>query len=70
MDDLVLFIKQQIIHNLQLNFLNMKVETNFDREKGLFVFPIIIIGYRHKDKELAFVFMFACWTFSIGFCFK
>ena len=48
----------------------MKVRTNFDREKGLFAFPIITIGYRYKDRELYFVFMFACWAFSIGFYFK
>ena len=48
----------------------MKIETNFDREKGLFVFPVIAIGYKHKDSELSIVFMFACWVFSIEFCFK
>lgn len=48
----------------------MKVETNFDREKGLFVLPIIGIGYTHKNRRLSFLFMFACWAFSIEFCFK
>lgn len=48
----------------------MKVETNFDKEKGLFAFPVIAIGYKHKEKELSFVFMFACWAFSIEFIFK
>ena len=48
----------------------MKVNTDFDKEKGIFVLPIIVIGYRHKNKELSFVFMFACWAFSIEFCFK
>ena len=48
----------------------MKIETNFDREKGLFALPVLAIGYKHKEKELAIVFMFACWAFSIGFIFK
>lgn len=48
----------------------MKIETNFDKEKGLFALPIIAIAYRHEDRELAFVFMFAHWAFSIAFCFK
>ena len=48
----------------------MKVKTDFDKEKGLFAFPVIAIGYRHKEKELSFVFMFACWAFSIEFIFK
>lgn len=48
----------------------MKIGTDFEKEKGLFMFPIIAIGYRHKDRELAFVFMFACWAFSIVFTFK
>lgn len=48
----------------------MKIETNFDKEKGLFAFPVIIIGYKYKEKGLSFVFMFACWAFSIEFAFK
>ena len=48
----------------------MKVETNFDKEKGLFAFPVIAIGYKHKERELSFVFMFACWSFAIVFSFK
>lgn len=48
----------------------MKVRTNFDREKGMFALPVIAIAYNHKEKELAIVFMIACWAFSIGFCFK
>lgn len=48
----------------------MKVNTNFDKEKGIFVFPLIAIGYRHKDRELSFVFMFACWAFGLSFIFK
>lgn len=48
----------------------MKVETDFYKEKGLFAFPVIAIGYRYKEKELYFVFMFACWEFSIEFAFK
>ena len=48
----------------------MKITTDFNKEKGLFMFPIIAIGYKHEDKELAFVFMFACWSFSIEFVFK
>ena len=48
----------------------MKITTNFDREKGLFAFPNIVIGYKHKDKELTFLFIFACWAFAIEFDFK
>ena len=48
----------------------MKVETNFDKEKGMFAFPVLAIGYKYKKKELSFVFMFACWAFSIKFDFK
>lgn len=48
----------------------MKVRTNFDREKGLFALPVIAIAYNHKEKELAIVFVFACWAFSIVFAFK
>lgn len=48
----------------------MKIETNFDKEKGMFALPIIGIAYQHKSKELAFVFMFACWCFSMTFVFK
>lgn len=48
----------------------MKIETNFDKEKGLFVLPVVVIGYKHKDIALSFVFMFACWAFSIEFAFK
>lgn len=48
----------------------MKITTDFEKEKGLFMFPIIAIGYKHEDRELAFVFAFAYWTFSIEFAFK
>lgn len=48
----------------------MKIKTDLDTEKGLFILPNIAIGYRHKDKALVFVFMFACWAFSIEFAFK
>lgn len=48
----------------------MKVKTNFYKEKGMFVLPVIAIGYKHKDRTLSFVFMFACWAFSIEFAFK
>lgn len=48
----------------------MKIRTNYDKEKGLFVLPFIAIGYEYKEKELTFVFMFACWAFSIKFEFK
>ena len=48
----------------------MKVQTNFDKEKGLFALPVIAIAYNHNQKALAFVFMFACWAFSIEFDFK
>lgn len=48
----------------------MKVETNFDKEKGLFALPVIAIGYKHKDRTLSFVFMFAYWTFDVSFIFK
>lgn len=48
----------------------MKIETNFDKENGLFMLPAIAIAYRYEDKALAFVFMFVCWAFSIEFSFK
>lgn len=48
----------------------MKVETNFDRNKGLFALPVIAIAYNHKEKELAIVFMVACWAFGLSFIFK
>ena len=48
----------------------MKIETNFDKEKGLFAFPVIAIAYKHKEKELSFVFMVACWAFGLSFIFK
>ena len=48
----------------------MKIKTSFDKEKGLFVFPNIAIGYKYENRELTFVFMFACWAFSIAFSFK
>lgn len=47
----------------------MKIETNFDKEKGLFALPVVAISY-HKEKKLAIVFMIACWAFSIEFDFK
>ena len=49
---------------------NMKIVTNFDKEEGIFILPNIIIGYKHEDRELIFMFMFACWAFSIVFAFK
>ena len=48
----------------------MKIVTNFDKEEGIFILPNIIIGYKHEDRELIFMFMFACWAFSIVFAFK
>lgn len=48
----------------------MKVEINFDKEKGLFAFPVLAIAYNNKEKELAIVFMVACWAFGISFVFK
>ena len=48
----------------------MKIRTNYDKEKGLFVLPVIAIGYKHEDKELTIVFMFACWAFGLEFDFK
>lgn len=48
----------------------MKIGINFDKEKELFVIPNIVIGYKYKDKELTFIFMFACWSFVIEFDFK
>ena len=48
----------------------MKIEINFDKQEGLFVLPVIAIGYKHKDITLSFVFMFAYWAFSIEFAFK
>lgn len=47
----------------------MKIRTNFNKEKGTFILPVFIIAYSHKDKELAFGFMFACWIFSMGISF-
>lgn len=47
----------------------MKIKTDFDEEKGLFVLPIIAIGYAIKKKELNFVFIFAHWSFTIEICF-
>lgn len=47
----------------------MKIETNFEKEKGLFILPVLVIGYQHEDRELAFVFMFACWSFVIDIYF-
>ena len=48
----------------------MKITTNFDKEEEIFIFPNIIIGYKYEDKELIFIFMFACCSFSIDFVFK
>lgn len=48
----------------------MKVETNFDKEKGIFAFPVLAIAYNNKEKELVIVFMFACWAFGLSFIFK
>ena len=48
----------------------MKVETNFDKEKGMIMLPTIGIGYHTKKHSFAIVFMFICWAFSIEFNFK
>lgn len=48
----------------------MKINTHFDTEPGTFIFPDIIMGYNTKDKTFVLLFMFACWAFSIEFCFK
>lgn len=48
----------------------MKVETNIDKEKGLFALPVIAIGYHTKRHSFAIVFIFICWAFSIEFVFK
>ena len=48
----------------------MKIKTDYDKEKGLFILPVFAIGYQHEDRELYFVFIFACWMFSIEFTFK
>ena len=48
----------------------MKIRTDFAKDKGIFIFPVIAIDYRHKDIELAFVFLFACWSFTIDIYFK
>lgn len=48
----------------------MKIETDFYTEKETFILPNIIIGYSNEDKEFVFMFMFACWSFAIRFCFK
>lgn len=48
----------------------MKIRTQFDEEKGTFILLVFAIGYKHKDRELAFIFMFACWSFLIEFDFK
>ena len=47
------YIKQQKILNLLSNFLNMKIKTNFDKETGVFILPVLAIGYQHEDRELA-----------------
>lgn len=48
----------------------MKIETNFNKEEGIYILPNIIIGYNADDKEFVLLFAFACWEFSIEFCFK
>lgn len=48
----------------------MKIETNFDKEKGMIALPTIAIGYHTKQHSFAIVIMFACWAFSIEFIFK
>lgn len=48
----------------------MKIKTNFDKEKGLFVFPVLAIVYDNKEKELLIVFMVAYWAFGVSFIFK
>ena len=48
----------------------MKMRINFSKEKGTFILPVVAIGYDYENKELAFVFMFACWAFSIELNFK
>lgn len=42
----------------------MKIETNFDKDKEVFILPNIIIGYTYEDKAFILSFMFACWYFQ------
>lgn len=48
----------------------MKIETNFDTEKGMITLPTIAIGYHTKQHSFAIVIIFICWTFSIELNFK
>lgn len=47
----------------------MKINTDWDKEKGLFALPNIVIGYKHKNKRLGILLMFACWSISITISF-
>lgn len=48
----------------------MKVNTHFDRDKGTFILPNIVLGYNNEDKVICFIVFFACWAFAIEICFK
>ena len=48
----------------------MKIETSFDKEKGMIVLPTISMGYHTKQHSFAMIFIFICWAFSIEFIFK
>ena len=48
----------------------MKIETNYEKEKGMITIPTIAIGYHTKQHRFAIVLMFFCWAFSIEFIFK
>lgn len=42
----------------------MKIRTNYDKEKGLFAFPVLAIAYGYEEKELTIVF-YVC---LLGIC--
>ena len=48
----------------------MKIETNFETEKGMITLPTIAIGYHTKQYRFVIVLIFAFWEFSIEFVFK
>lgn len=48
----------------------MKIKSNFYKENGIFVLPVIAIGYHTKEHSFVIVFIFICWGFSIEFDFK
>lgn len=48
----------------------MKIEINFDKEKGMITLPTIAIGYHIKQHAFAIVFVFISWAFTIQFIFK